>query len=74
MQIQLIHRSQIDDAQWNARVTESGNGLPYAFTDYLDIVTNRSWSALVGENYEAVFPLPMEQKLGVTMYLSLIHI
>ena len=70
MQIQLIHRSQIDDAQWNARVAESGGGLPYALTDYLDIVTNGNWSALVGENYEAIFPLPMEQKLGMTMYLQ----
>ena len=70
MKIKLLHRTEIDDIQWNARVVESSGGLPYALTDYLDIVTDKSWSALVGENYEAIFPLPLERKLGLKMYLQ----
>lgn len=70
MQIKLLRRDQISDTQWNARVAESGDSLPYALTSYLDIVTDRNWSALVGDDYKAIFPLPYEYKLGLQMYLQ----
>ena len=70
MNIKLLHRDQIDITQWNARVEESGNGLPYALSEYLDIVTDRQWCALVGDDYEAIFPLPIEYKLGAKMFLQ----
>lgn len=70
MKIQLLHRTEIDDIQWNTRVEKSGGDLPYALTDYLDIVTDKRWSALIGENYDAIFPLPWEIKLGVKRYLQ----
>jgi len=70
VEIKLLRRDQIDDAQWNARVEQSGNGLPYALTPYLDIVSGRQWEALVSDNYTAIFPLPFEVKLGLKLYLQ----
>lgn len=69
MEIKLLRRDQIDDAQWNTRV-EKSSGLPYAFTGYLDIVNKGNWRALVSENYQSIFPLPIERKLGLVMYLQ----
>lgn len=65
-----MHRDQIDVAQWNARVAQSGSGLPYALADYLDLVTGGNWSALVSDNYTSIFPLPYEIKMGLKMYLQ----
>lgn len=70
MQIKLLTRTVIDDIQWNARVEQSGRGLPYALTNYLDIVTDRNWGALVADNYEAIFPLPANYKAGILMNLQ----
>lgn len=70
MEITLLHREQIDRVKWDARVTVSGNGLPYALSKYLDLVTDGSWSALVQGDYESIFPIPFEIKMGLKMYLQ----
>lgn len=69
MEIQVLQREHIDIAKWNHRVAVSGNGLPYALSNYLDIVTKGKWNAMVCGDYEAIFPLPFEKKLGLKMYL-----
>ena len=70
LELILLHRDQIDTVKWDARVAQSGNGLPYALSSYLDIVTNSSWSALVQGDYVSIFPLPIEMKMGLKMYLQ----
>jgi len=42
--------------------------MPYAFYDYLDIATGRHWEALITPDYEYIFPLPYEKKLGLKFY------
>jgi len=63
MSIQYIDRKNIEDAKWNTCVTNAQNGMPYAYTWYLDIVCDKQWSALIWEDYKAVMPLPFNQKL-----------
>lgn len=38
----------------------------YAESWYLDIVCSKNWSALVLNDYEAVMPLPLKTKMGLT--------
>lgn len=38
----------------------------YAESWYLDIVCDKNWSALVLNDYEAVMPLPLKAKMGLT--------
>jgi hypothetical protein len=40
--------------------------LVYAESWYLDIVCSKNWSALVLNDYEAVMPLPLKSKMGLT--------
>lgn len=70
MKLLLLSRDQVNDALWNDRVANSGDGLPYAFTEYLDLVNNSSWSAIVTDDYRSIFPLPYESKFGLSMYLQ----
>lgn len=70
MEIKLLHRNEIDATKWDARVALSSNGLPYALSSYLDLVTDSNWSALVSGDYISIFPLPFEMKVGLKMYLQ----
>ena len=63
----LLNRTEINDAAWNRLVQESGEGIIYAHTSYLDIVCI-AWKALVWPahgNYEIIMPIPVRRKLGV---------
>jgi len=40
--------------------------LVYAESWYLDIVCNSNWNALILNDYEAVMPLPLKSKMGLT--------
>ena len=62
-----LKRTEIQTELWDDCIENSTYSLPYAFSWYLDIICP-SWSALVIEKngqYEACFPLPWRQKLGV---------
>lgn len=54
--IRHLQRKEIDDNKWNACVQQAVNTFPYAYTWYLDFVTD-NWGGLVSGDYEAVFPL-----------------
>jgi len=69
MQIKYLERFAIDDLRWNNCIDESINGIVYAYTWYLDIVSP-NWSALIADNYEYVFPLPGVKRFGVEMLLQ----
>ncbi len=70
MEIKLLNRNEIDVNKWDTRVALSSNGLPYALSSYLDLVTDSNWSALVKGDYVSIFPLPFEMKMGLKMYLQ----
>tara|TARA_B110000971_G_scaffold47026_1_gene47051 strand:+ start:1759 stop:2673 length:915 start_codon:yes stop_codon:yes gene_type:complete len=63
--IKFIKHNDVDTEKWDKCIRKSVNCLPYAFSWYLDIVTNQ-WDALVLNDYEAVFPLPSKSKFKLT--------
>ena len=66
--IKLYANNEIDKRKWDICVADSQNGLIYAYAWYLDIVSP-NWSALIKEDYKAIFPLPIKKKLGIS-YIS----
>ncbi len=66
--IKLYANNKIDKRKWDSCVADSQNELIYAYTWYLDIVSP-NWSALVKEDYKAIFPLPIKKRLGIS-YIS----
>lgn len=56
----LSHKS-IDKEKWDQLISTATNGLIYAKSWYLDIVSP-NWEALVSENYTYVFPIPIKRK------------
>lgn len=62
--IRYLTYQQVDKTKWDACITEAGNGLIYAYTDYLDCMA-KNWDALVLNDYEAVMPLTWNKKYGI---------
>ena len=65
----IIARKDINEKAWNDLVEEKSEGLPYAFTWYLDAVTD-DWYAVVFDNYKAVFPFQIKKKWGLKYSLQ----
>lgn len=63
MSVKYIQHKHIDKALWDQRVEMAPNGLPYAYSWYLDIVCNQQWDALVSNEYEWLMPLPWNRKI-----------
>jgi hypothetical protein len=61
--IQYLKHKDIDKAKWDACITNSVNGMIYAYSWYLDIVSP-GWEGLVEDDYKSVMPLPMGEKYG----------
>ncbi len=61
MVIRHLTHQQIDFERWDRVISSSANGLIYAKSWYLNIVSPR-WEALVSDNYEYIFPVPMKKK------------
>lgn len=62
--VRALNRSEIDDMKWDACISESLTALPYAYSWYLDAVCE-DFIGLVFEDYKAVMPLPIKEKLGI---------
>jgi hypothetical protein len=60
--IRRIPHTALDRSRYDACIAAAANGMPYAFSWYLDVMTNQ-WEALVLGDYEAVMPLPWNAKL-----------
>ncbi|MGI4737818.1 MAG: GNAT family N-acetyltransferase [Janthinobacterium lividum] len=66
--IRYLRPNEIDRQQWDDLLTRAPNGLIYALSWYLDIVSP-GWAALVKEEagrYVAVLPLPVRRKFGLS--------
>jgi hypothetical protein len=62
--IQYLKHHEIDLKQWNNSIEKSYNGLVYAYSFYLDAMSDKCWDALIYGDYESVFPLVWKQKYG----------
>ena len=63
-QIKYISHAEIDKQKWDDCVQHAGNGLIYAYSWYLDAMTDH-WDALVLNDYEAIMPLTWNKKYGI---------
>ncbi|RPH34178.1 MAG: hypothetical protein EHM93_02145 [Bacteroidales bacterium] len=64
VEIQYVKHSQIDFIKWDECISRSLNGIVYAYSWYLNIVAGE-WDALVGDDYDVVFPLVKKSKFGI---------
>jgi len=62
--IKYLEHHQIDKVKWDDCISNSCNGIIYAYSWYLDIASP-GWDALVENNYESVFPLTKNKKYGI---------
>jgi len=62
--ISYIRHKDIDKQKWDECILNAVNRRPYAFSWFLDIVSP-GWDALEMNDYETVFPLPNNRKLGI---------
>ncbi|KAF0200358.1 MAG: hypothetical protein FD170_3533 [Bacteroidetes bacterium] len=64
MNIRHIEHHRIDMAAWDNCISKAVNGNVYAWSWYLDMMSS-DWDALVGGDYETVFPLTFRVKAGI---------
>ncbi|HXC05396.1 MAG TPA: hypothetical protein VNZ86_11630 [Bacteroidia bacterium] len=62
--IRYVTHSEIDPHKWDSCIQRSVNGMIYAYSWYLDIVSP-GWEGLVEEDYQSVMPLPCRKKYGI---------
>ncbi len=62
--LRYYKHQEIDKERWDQLIAEAGNGLPYAYSWYLDVVAAH-WDAIVLGDYEAVMPIPYKQRFGL---------
>lgn len=65
--IKLLKRADIDSAAWDKTVTASSRPFVYAMSWYLDAICDGKWEALVLGDYQAVFPLPVKRRWGLSL-------
>jgi hypothetical protein len=67
--IQFIKHDNIDKTRWDACIGNSVNGNLNSCFWFLDIVSP-GWCALIEDDYERVFPLPVLRRFGVNYIMQ----
>ena len=67
MKIRYLKHEEIEKDKWDNCIEKAFNGIIYAYSWYLDIVSE-NWDALIEDDYKTVFPLTQKKKYG-TNYL-----
>jgi len=62
--IKYLKHKEINKTRWDEAIDNAFNGIIYAKSWYLDIVSPH-WDALVSDDYRAVMPLTWRKKYGV---------
>jgi hypothetical protein len=65
LKIHYLKHKEINIRKWDGAVTAAFNSNIYGFSWYLNMVSP-NWDALVADDYEAVMPLPVATKYGIT--------
>lgn len=65
MEIRYLKYDEISKLKWDRCISQSFNGIVYAYSWYLDIVSYQ-WDALVMGDYEAVMPITHKTTYGIT--------
>ena len=64
--IKYLKYEHIDKEKWDACISNSFNGVIYAYSWFLDVVCEE-WEALVEGDYDRVFPINFKKKTGVNI-------
>lgn len=64
--LRYVKHCDIDLDKWDSVICKSDNTLIYAYSYYLDIVSE-SWDAYIFGDYSYVMPLPIRKKMGITL-------
>ncbi len=67
--IRFLQHEKIDKSLWDDCIDNAVNGNLYACSWYLDIVSP-GWCALIEDDYENVFPLPVSRKAGFSYIMQ----
>lgn len=67
--IQYVKHDKIDKNLWDECISNSVNGNLNSCSWFLDIVSP-GWCALIENNYERVFPLPVASKAGINYIMQ----
>ena len=62
--IVYLKNHEIDRDLWDATINASPTSKPYAYSWYLDIMAP-GWEALIDDEYDSVFPVPVREKFGI---------
>ena len=62
--MKIVERKDIDDKKWNRTVEKSSVQNPLLYSWAMD-ATSYNWCAVIDGNYDFIFPIPYELKLGV---------
>lgn len=63
--IRYIANKDIDRQKWDQCMDRVGNSLIYGYSAFLDNMV-QTWDALILNDYEAIMPLPVRKKWGIT--------
>ena len=64
MEIKYLPHNEINKVKWDRCINRAFNGNIYAYSWYLDIVSE-DWEALIDGDYETVMPLTLKNKFGI---------
>lgn len=67
--LRYIPHNEIDRIKWDKCIDESSNGLIYAYSWYLDIVSN-NWDAFIEGDYETVMPITCRKKFFINYIIQ----
>jgi hypothetical protein len=70
--ISYLENHQIDKQKWNETIEKCDYGNAYSYSWYLDAIFP-SWTALVGNDYEYVFPIMVKSKIGIKYFYTPIY-
>ncbi len=71
MKINYLKHHEIDKSKWDACINDAVFPMVYAYSWYLDTVTNFKWDALVVGDYDLIFPLPF--RCSILGYKQISH-
>lgn len=71
--IRYLSRKEINEQLWNDCIHQSIDGQAFFYTWYLDACCP-DWSALVEDNYAAVFPFAHRNKLGIDYIYQALYV
>lgn len=69
MEIKYLKHNQIEKSKWDSVIENSQNGLVYALSWFLDIVSP-GWDALILGDYEMIMPLPTKAIINQKIFFQ----